>query len=53
MTEYFLRRLLFMVPTFLGITVVIFVVINLAPGGPIEQMLSEIRFGAGGLAGQP
>ncbi len=44
---YFLRRTLFMVPTFLGITLVIFVVINLAPGGPIEQMVSQIRFGAG------
>lgn len=47
MSRYFLRRILFMVPTFLGITLVTFVVINLAPGGPIEQMLSQIRFGAG------
>ncbi len=53
MGEYFLRRILFMVPTFIGITLVIFVVINLAPGGPIEQMLSQMRFGgqmAGGAA---
>ncbi|MBI4081408.1 MAG: ABC transporter permease subunit [Candidatus Lambdaproteobacteria bacterium] len=46
MTGYFLRRLLAMVPTFLGITLVTFVIVNLAPGGPIEQMLREIRFGA-------
>ncbi len=58
MTDYFLRRILIMVPTFLGITLVTFVVINLAPGGPIERMLADIRFGAamsgtgeGGLGG--
>ncbi|MCH7477620.1 MAG: ABC transporter permease subunit [SAR324 cluster bacterium] len=46
MAEYFLRRILIMVPTLLGITLVIFVIINLAPGGPIEEMLRQIRFGA-------
>jgi microcin C transport system permease protein len=46
MSAYFLRRLLMIVPTFLGITLVTFVVINLAPGGPIEQMLADIRFAA-------
>jgi microcin C transport system permease protein len=46
MPAYFLRRLLSVVPTFLGITLLTFVVVNLAPGGPIEQMLQEIRFGA-------
>jgi len=54
MAVYFLRRLLFLVPTFLGITLVTFVVINLAPGGPMERMLADIRFGAamgGGAAG--
>lgn len=56
MRDYVLRRLLMMVPTFIGITLVTFVVINLAPGGPIEQMLRDIRFGAaisgtGGIAG--
>ena len=50
MAGYFLRRIAFMLPTFLGITLVTFVVINLAPGGPIEQMLSQIRFG-GQMAG--
>ena len=46
MPAYFLRRLLSVVPTFLGITLLTFGVVNLAPGGPIEQMLQEIRFGA-------
>src|SRR3972149_2129952 len=53
MRAYFLRRALMMVPTFLGITLVTFVIINMAPGGPIEQMMRDIRFGAaeGGTMG--
>lgn len=35
-----------MIPTLIGITLITFVIINLAPGGPIEQMLRDIRFGA-------
>ena len=34
-----------MIPTFLGITLVSFFVINLAPGGPVEQRIQAIRFG--------
>jgi microcin C transport system permease protein len=38
-----------MLPTLFGITLVCFVVINLAPGGPVEQAISKIRFsGAAG-----
>ncbi len=46
MTQYFLKRLLVIAPTFLGITLMTFIVVNLAPGGPIEKTLREIRFGA-------
>lgn len=42
---YFLRRLLLMIPTLLGITLVCFVIINLAPGSPIQQRLAMLRFG--------
>lgn len=42
---YFLRRLFLMMPTLLGITLVCFVIINLAPGSPIQQKLAEMRFG--------
>lgn len=42
---YFLRRLLLMIPTLLGITLVCFVIINLAPGSPIQQQLAMLRFG--------
>ncbi len=33
-----------MIPTLFGITLVCFVIINLAPGSPIEQKISELRF---------
>ncbi|MDH3604967.1 MAG: ABC transporter permease subunit [Candidatus Tectomicrobia bacterium] len=47
---YFLRRLLLMIPTLFGITLVCFVIINLAPGSPIQQQLAAIRFG-GAMSG--
>lgn len=51
MFQYIVRRILLMIPTFLGITLTSFLIINLAPGGPIEQKLQAIRFG-GGEAGE-
>ncbi len=48
---YFLRRLLLLIPTLIGITLVCFVVINLAPGGPIQQKLALLRFGGAMRAG--
>jgi peptide/nickel transport system permease protein len=36
MPSYILKRLLLMVPLLLGITIITFVVIHLAPGGPVE-----------------
>ena len=48
MFVYILRRLLLAIPTFLGITLVTFLIINAAPGGPIEQKLQKIRMGGGG-----
>lgn len=48
MIKYFLRRLAVIVPTLLGITLIVFVIINMAPGGPIEQKLQALRFGGGG-----
>ncbi|HTL11478.1 MAG TPA: ABC transporter permease subunit [Bdellovibrionota bacterium] len=44
---YLIRRLLMMIPTLFGITVVVFIIINLAPGSPIEQKLQAMRFGGG------
>lgn len=48
--QYLMRRLLFIIPTLFGITLINFVIINLAPGSPIEQKIQEIRFGGGEMA---
>ena len=42
MGAYILRRVLLIIPTLFGIMVVNFVVIQAAPGGPVEQMIAEI-----------
>lgn len=47
MLTYLVRRLLLTIPTILGITLVTFVIINMAPGGPIEQKLQKIQMGGG------
>ncbi len=36
-----------MIPTLIGVTLVVFAVINLAPGSPVEQKLQQLRFGGG------
>lgn len=41
--DYFLRRLLLMVPTFIGITFVCFALCQAVPGGPVEQALARMR----------
>jgi microcin C transport system permease protein len=41
--DYFIRRLLLVIPTFLGITLLCFVVIQFVPGGPVEQLISQMR----------
>jgi len=40
---YILRRLLLLVPTLFGIILINFAVTQFAPGGPVEQMLAEMR----------
>ena len=42
MTAYIIRRLLFMIPTMLGIMLVAFVVVQFAPGGPVEQVIAKL-----------
>ena len=37
-----------MIPTLLGVTVVTFIIINLAPGSPIEQRIQQMKFGGMG-----
>ena len=43
MGAYLLRRLLLMVPTLFGIMLINFIVVQAAPGGPVEQTLAKIR----------
>ncbi|RAI43241.1 microcin C ABC transporter permease YejB [Rhodoplanes roseus] len=42
MTAYIVRRLLFMIPTLLGIMLVSFVVVQFAPGGPVERVIAQL-----------
>jgi microcin C transport system permease protein len=43
MIAYLIRRLLFVVPTLLGIITLNFVIIQAAPGGPVEQMIARLQ----------
>ncbi|GGE33300.1 microcin C ABC transporter permease YejB [Agaricicola taiwanensis] len=57
MLAYIARRLLLMIPTILGILLISFVIVQFAPGGPVERVLAQIsgtnvdataRFSGGG-----
>lgn len=57
MGAYILRRLLLMIPTLFGIMAISFVVVQFAPGGPVEQVIAKLtnqggsasdRLGGGG-----
>ena len=50
MSQYLLRRLLLVVPTFIGVTLIVFVMTRFVPGGPVERMISEMQQ-AGGSQG--
>ena len=43
MAAYLLRRLLLVIPTLFGIIAINFVVVQFAPGGPVEQMVAELK----------
>ncbi|HEU0220966.1 MAG TPA: microcin C ABC transporter permease YejB [Paracoccaceae bacterium] len=45
MGAYILRRLLLMIPTLFGIMLVNFALVQFVPGGPIEQILSQLQEG--------
>ena len=56
MTSYFIRRFLLIVPTFLGISLAVFVIMHFVPGGPVERQIMQLRMaiasegGVGGAA---
>lgn len=43
MTAYFIRRLLLVIPTFLGITIMVFAITRFVPGGPMERIIANAR----------
>lgn len=43
MKAYFIRRLLLVMPTFIGITIMVFTITRFVPGGPIERIISDTR----------
>ena len=49
MGPYFARRFLLLIPTFLGITFLVFCITRFVPGGPIEQAI--LRMKAAGMSG--
>ena len=50
MGAYILRRLLLIIPTLLGIMALNFVIIQFAPGGPVERIVFQIQEGEAGSA---
>ncbi len=43
MTGYFVRRFLLIIPTFLGITLAVFVMMHFVPGGPVERQIMRFK----------
>ncbi len=43
MLSYIIKRLLLIIPTLLGILLINFIIIQAAPGGPVEQVISQIK----------
>lgn len=58
MRDYFIRRLALIPPTLIGVTIIVFAITRLVPGGPLERAIMEAQqFDAssgtgGGTAGQ-
>jgi len=49
MAAYLIRRLLLIIPTLFGIIAINFIVVQFAPGGPVEQMIADLQ-GKGGMS---
>src|SRR5580692_8750756 len=48
MRRYFLRRLLLIIPTLIGVSLVVFLITRFAPGGPVDQALMRAHAAEGG-----
>jgi len=51
MAGYFIRRFLLIIPTFIGITFVVFVITHFVPGGPVERQIMRYRMAQAGEGG--
>ena len=52
MTGYFVRRFLLIIPTFIGITLAVFLVMNFVPGGPVERQILQYKMSVAQRGGQ-
>ena len=43
MLAYIVRRLLLVIPTLFGIMILNFLIVQAAPGGPVEQILAQLQ----------
>ena len=43
MFEYVIRRLLLMIPTFFGVTFLVFFILQVAPDGPFERAVKQLK----------
>ena len=43
MLNYIFKRLILIIPTLLGILAVNFIIIQAAPGGPVEKAIAQIK----------
>src|SRR5690606_37188952 len=43
MLAYIIRRLLLIIPTLFGIMVINFLIVQAAPGGPVEQLIAQLQ----------
>ena len=43
MASYLIRRLLLVIPTFLGITLLVFAITRFVPGGPVDRIISQAK----------
>ena len=48
MFQYIIRRLLLMIPTFLGTTLLVFTILQIAPDGPFERAVKQLKAGQAG-----
>lgn len=51
MKAYFIKRILLIIPTLLGITIACFIIMQMVPGGPVEQAMQRLKHVGQGEAG--